>query len=428
MRKLLILLILVGLVLAGCSGSAIEGVGTEPVATEDVADEPTAAPAPTEPEMEEEEPTAAPTAEPVNVKIGVLNPQTGGLAAFGAEVDKGIQLYFDSIDYTIDDNITVELTFADTAASPEQALEQARRLVEQEEVDFLLGIVSSSVAVPLAQYADEAQVPLVVTVAGGTPVITGPDRSPYVFRTSITTGQLEPILGWYTATELGYDRAVVFAPDFSAGHSRAGAFVEAYTAAGGEVVAEIFPPRGTTDYGPFIGQFDPEDVDVIYAYFFGSEAIAFVQQLNEFGVTPGKPVVSPGFLTEAEVLPAMGDAALGIMSATHYAPVLDFDANETFVEINEGAPPGTYLESGYLGAQVVAEAIAAVEGDLSDPQPFLDALAATDLASPSGPFSFDERGQSVRNLYIIQVVQDEDGDYTHEVIDVIEGITQDWTP
>lgn len=416
MRKIFALLMMASLVLVACSGSAVEEAAAEPEVKNTV-EEPAA-----------DGPTEEAVAEPVTVKIGVLNPQTGGLAAFGAEVDKGISLYFDSISNTINDNINIELSFADTAASPEQALEQARRLVEQENVDFLLGIVSSSVAVPLAQYADESQTPLVVTVAGGTPVITGPERSPYVFRTSITTGQLEPILGWYTASELGYQRAVVFAPDFSAGHSRAAAFTETFVAAGGEVVAEIFPARGTSDYGPFIGQFNPDDVDVIYAYFFGSEAIAFVQQLNEFGITPGMPVVSPGFLTEAEVLPAMGDAALGIISATHYAPVLDFPANKAFVDLNGGAAPGTYLESGYLGAQIVAEAIAAIAGDFSDTQAFLDALAASNASVPSGPFAFDARGQSIRNLYIIQVVKDADGSYTHEVLDTIEGVTQDWTP
>ena len=419
MKKLMILLIMVGLLLSACGGSAIEEA-----AAEEEAQAATEVPAADEPEEEAEEPAA----EPVTVKIGVLNPQTGGLAAFGADVDRGIDMYFANGDYMIGDNITVELQYADTAASPEQALEQARRLVEQENVDLLLGIVSSSVAVPLAQYADESETPLVVTVAGGTPVITGPDRSPYVFRTSITTGQLEPILGWYTATELGYQTAVVMAPDFSAGHSRAESFKAAFEGAGGEVIAEIFPARGTTDFGPFIGQFDPDDIDVIYAYFFGSEAVAFVQQLNEFGVTPGKPVVSPGFLTEAEVLPAMGDSSLGIISGAHYAPVLDTAANADFVALNDNNPPGTYLESGFLGAQIVAEAIATVGGDFSDTQAFLDALAATQAAVPSGDFSFDARGQSVRSLYIIQVVKADDGSYTHEVLDEIEGVTQDWTP
>jgi branched-chain amino acid transport system substrate-binding protein len=423
MRKVLLILTFLSFTLFGCSGSAVdeEANNNQP---EQIVESPTDVPVVEEVVIEEA--TEVPLPDPVNVKIGVLNPQTGRLAAFGAEVDRGINLYFDSIDLTIDENITIELVFADTAASPEQALEQARRLVEQEEVDFLLGIVSSSVAVPLAQYADEAQIPLVVTVAGGTPVITGPDRSPYVFRTSITTNQLEPILGWYTATEFGYEKAVVFARDFSAGQARAAAFSQTFTDAGGEVVAQILSASGTTDFGPFISQFNPDDVDVIYAYFFGSEAIAFVQQLQEFGID--LPVVSPGFLTEAEVLPAMGDSAVGIISASHYAPALDFSANADFVEANEGNPPGTYLEAGYLGATVVANAISEISGDFSDVQAFLDALAATDLESASGPFRFDDHGQSVRSLYIIQVIQDADGNYTHEILDSISNVTQNWTP
>ena len=75
-------------------------------------------------------------------------------------------------------------------------------------------------------------------------------------------------------------------------------------------------------------------------------------------------------------------------------------------------------------AQVVAKAIAEIEGDFSDTQVFLDALPATDIDSVSGPFGFDERGQSVRNLYIIQAIKDADGNYTHEV----EDVTPNWIP
>ncbi|MDX1414939.1 MAG: ABC transporter substrate-binding protein, partial [Candidatus Promineifilaceae bacterium] len=368
-------------------------------------------------------------AEPATVKIGVLTPTSGTLASNGEDVNEGINLFFDSIDHMAG-NTTFELSFADTAANPEQALEQARRLVEQEEIDVLLGLVSSSVAVPLAQFADENQVPLIVAVAGGTPVITGPERSPYVFRTGITTGQLEPPFGWYVATEMGYERAATFAWDFAAGHARADAFGEAFTAGGGEVVDQQFAPLGTTDFGPFIGQINPDEIDVVYAFFSGPAAIAFVTQMNEFGLTPGLQIVGPGFITESEILPSMGPAAAGIVSATHYTPAVDNAANENFIALYQSAGgdlPGTYVESGYLAAQVTAAALEAVAGDLSDAQPFLDALHELEIEGPGGRFAFDERGQGIRNVYIIEVVEDDDGNLDHQLLDTLESVTQDWT-
>jgi branched-chain amino acid transport system substrate-binding protein len=143
--------------------------------------------------------------------------------------------------------------------------------------------------------------------------------------------------------------------------------------------------------------------------------------------------VGPGFLTEFEVLPGMGASADGIVSATHYTPVVTNPANEEFIARfqamrGDNSLPGTYVEAGYLASLVAAEAIEAVGGDLSDNQRFLDALQALEVEGPSGAFHFDERGQGVRDLYIIEVVVNDDGSVTHQVVDVVSEVSQDWTP
>ncbi len=364
------------------------------------------------------------------IKIGVPTPTTGSLASNGTDVNTGIELFFQSIGNQAGGK-TIELVFADTAGDPQQGLDQARKLIGEEQVDFLVGIVNSSVAVPVAQLANDEQTPLIVAVAGGTTEITGPDRSPYVFRTGITTSQQEPVLGWYTANTLGKTRATIFAWDFAAGDARAQAFADAFTAAGGEIVSEQRPPVGTTDFGPFIGQVNPGDIDVIYAYFAGPGAVSFVQQLRQFGFTPNVQVVGPGFLTEGEVLAAQGEDAEGIITATHYTPEIDNPENAAFLELygqEHGELPGTYVEAGWLAAQVAASAIEAVGGDLSNTDAFLQAIAATQLTSVSGPISFDDHGQVIRNLYITSAAPGEGDGMVLNVIDVIENVTQNWTP
>lgn len=401
------------------SGNASQEIPTEEAAQE----EPVQDELPEEPVQEESAASAR------AVRIGVLNPTSGSLAANGEDVNAGIKLYFDSINYTVN-GVAVELSYADTAGNPEQALEQTRRLVEQGNVDFLLGVVSSSVVVPLADFADENQVPLIVAVAGGTPVITGPDRSPYVFRAGITTNQLEAPFGWYVVTEMGHQKATTYAWDFAAGKSRAETFGNAFSAAGGEVVAQNYAPLDTSDFGPFIAQLNRDEIDLVYAFFAGPGAIAFVKQMAEFGITPELQLVGPGFLTEAEILPEMGRSAVGIVSATHYTPAADNAANQRFIELFQASReglPGTYIESGYLAALIAASAIEAVGGDMSDTQTFLDALQSLEVEGPGGTFSFDERGQGLRNVYIVEVVEDENGNIVHELLDEIEDVSQDWS-
>lgn len=414
------LLAILSIALAACGGAATTAA---PTATSPPP--PPTSPPPTEaPATEAPEATEPPA--PRVVRIGVLNPTSGGLALFGELANSGINLYFDNHEIP---GVQVELVFADTAGDPQQALDQARRLVQQENVDFLMGLVNSAVAVPLAQFADEEQVPLLIHIAGAR-VVTGEGRSPYVFRTAMANGQQDRPLGWYTATQLGLTRAATFAWDFLVGEERTAAFVDTFTAAGGEVVAQQKPPLGTADYGPFLSQVNPADIDVIYAFFAGPGAVTFMQQLQEFGFTPGIQVVASGYFT-AGVLEAMGETALGLVQSAQYVPVLDTPENQEFLALYDaqiGGEPGVYVEEGYLGAMVAARAIEAVGGDLSDKQAFLDALAGLEFNGPAGPFRFDERGQSVRSAYITRVVEAPGGGVAHEVIDVIENVTQDWTP
>jgi branched-chain amino acid transport system substrate-binding protein len=423
---ILVAMVALALTLAACGGGPApeveEAAEEETAAEEEEAEEEPAE----EEEAAEEEMAEEEVMEEHTVRIGVLNPTTGGLAIFGEMENVGIQFYFDTHEI---EGVTIELSYADTAGDPQQALEQARRLVEQENVDFLMGLVNSAVAVPMAQFAAEEEVPFLMVVAGAQ-AATGPDRSPYVFRTGMANGQQDRPLGWYAATELGHTQAATFAWDFLVGEERAGSFAEAFTAEGGEITLEQKPPLGTTDYGPFISQVNPADVEVAYAFFAGPGAIAYVQQMREFGLTPDIQIVGSDFLT-AGVLDPMGENAVGIVQGAAYTPILDNDANAAFQEAYNGefdSVAGSYHAEGYNGAQVAAMAIEAVGGDMSDTQAFLDALAAVEFDSVVGPFRFGDDGQSVRNVYITEIVQSDDGSVSQVVIDEIEGVGLDWTP
>lgn len=409
--KSLVIILLLSFVLTACGDAAISEPNTDNEPAEEVNDV--------------EDQTVEEDAEPAMVKIGVLNPTTGGLALFGEQSNLGIQLYFDN--NTID-GVEVELVFADTAGDPQQALDQARRLVEQEEVDFLLGLVNSAVAVPLAQYADEAQTPLIMAIAGARAATDGTHS--YVVRTSMANGQQDGPLGWYTATELGVTQAATFAWDFLVGVERADAFVATFTDAGGQIVAELKPALGTSDYGPFISQVDPDSIDVIYAFFAGPGAIAFTQQLLEFGYTPGIQVVASGYYT-AGVLAVMGEGAEGFVQATQWVSGLDSPANQAFLSYYDatiGGEAGVYVEEGYIAAEVAAQAIAASGGDLSDKDGFMETIKALEFESTSGPFRFDDNGQAVRNVYITKVVVGDDGSVSQEIIATIEDVDINWIP
>lgn len=363
------------------------------------------------------------------IKIGVLNPTTGAQTQNGTDVNKGLQLYFDSIGNQVAGH-PIELVFEDDASNPQQGLERARKLVEQDKVDFLMGVVHSGVAVGIAQYAAQNEIPYIITCAGANG-LTGEERSPYIFRTSETNAQRNLVIGWYAATELGYKKAALFSWDFVAGAEHMAAFKASFEAAGGEAVIETATPLPTSDFGPFLSKIDKTKIDSIYAFYASADAIRFVQQLKQFGFTPGLPVVEQGSLTEDEVIPQMGDDALGIKGTTCYTWSLDNPANTTFLEqyaAAGGEKPGWYVYQGYLGAMVASAAIEGAGGDLSDKEGFLTALASVKIDGPGGPFEFDSQGQAILNQYIVEVAKDSNGTLFHEVSETIPAVSQAWKP
>jgi len=362
------------------------------------------------------------------IKIGILNPTTGSFTVFGEKSNAGIQLYFDGIDNTLAGR-EVELVFADTAADPQQALEQARRLVDQEDVDAIIGLVNSAAALAIKDFADQNEVPLIIAVGSAAAITLSENASSWVNRVSVASGMEEGPLGWYAATALGYESAATMVWDFIAGNERAAAFEVPFTAAGGVITSEERPPPGAIEYGPFLAGLEPDTTDSMYTFVVGPGSIAFFQQMEDFGLSGEIVPLGSGFVT-AGILEVLGTTALGLVQAGQYTPSIDTAANTAFVEAYSaatGQEAGVYSSQGYLAAEAVALAIESLNGDTSDRAKIASAVRSLSFESHAGPISFDENGQAIRNIYMTRIVESGDG-VTQEIIDVIEGVNQGWTP
>src|SRR5262249_47897543 len=122
------------------------------------------------------------------VKIGLLLPYTGPLSVQGNDTTHGIELFLKKSGARAGGR-AIEILKEDTEAKPDVALTKIKKLVERDRVDFLVGPVSSVVAVAIRNYVHEQQTPLVVPVAF-TRVLTSPQQaSPSIFRLAETTDQ-----------------------------------------------------------------------------------------------------------------------------------------------------------------------------------------------------------------------------------------------
>lgn len=343
------------------------------------------------------------------LKVGLLVPLSGTYAPLGKDMQEGFKLYLDQHGGKLGGR-SVQLISAEAEATPEVGLRAARRLVEEDRVEVVTGIVSSAVAYGVKNYFAGADVPLIVSNAGATQLNLDPTL-PNIFRTSFTNRQTCFPLGQWAAQNLGGEKFACIAPDYAAGQEDVQGFVDSW---GGEVVAKIFPPFGTTtDYQPFLSEIRQSGATAVMAFFAGGEAINFVQQYADFGLKDDLPLIGPGFLTDDGIVGEQGKAALGIRTTLHYGPLLESRRNKEFTGAYEkayGVPATTYAMQSYDAAQLLDMALQQGQPEPGDSEALSSALAnAGTIASPRGDFSLSaDTHDPIQHFYLFEVRQSGD--------------------
>jgi len=274
-----------------------------------------------------------------------------------------------------------------------------------ESVGFKAGLVASPSAVALRDVVHNSKTLFLIANAGAN-VMTRARRSPYIFRVSFSNWQTSYPMGkWF------YDNVarscLVGAADYAAGHEDIDAFKSSYLAAGGKVVAEVYPPLNNTDYGPYVSQMQKAKPEAIFVFFAGSDAARFVIQAAAFGLFKDARLAGPGFLVEEDVLPAQGRNALGAYSCLHWALTLQTPENLAFTRAYRARwerDATVYAMQGYDTARVIVEALNATGGDTTNKSRLIEAMAAVRFTSPRGPISFDpETHNVIQTVYVRQV-------------------------
>lgn len=334
------------------------------------------------------------------VKVGLLVPYTGVFTSNGVDITRGIELYLDEVGWKAGGR-DIKLIKEDSEMNGQVGLQKTRRMIESEKIQILTGVVSSTVAYAIRDYVVENKLPFIIANAGACG-LTREKASEYIFRVSFSNGQYEYPMGQYIYNKLNVRKVVVMAPDYAAGHEKAEGFMAGFKAEGGQIVQEIYPKLGTTDYSPYLVQI--KDADAVWVHFSAADSIKFVKQYDEYGLKNKLPLLSSGDLVDESSLPGQGDSAIGIISALHYSAALTNPENQKFVKnytAKYGEGPNMFAEQGYVAAKVIVKGIEATGGNVSDTKQLLDSIRKVQFDAPRGPFKFDPKSQNVIfNTYI----------------------------
>jgi branched-chain amino acid transport system substrate-binding protein len=350
------------------------------------------------------------------IKIGLIVPQAGVYATVGEYMKNAWELWLERHGGKLG-KLEVTTVIADEGETPQAGVPAIQKLLQSDQVDALVGVVSSAVALGAQSIVAEAKKLLIVANAGAAD-ITGAKRNPYIWRTSFTNAQIASVTGKYLAGQADIGPVYLIAPDYAAGTEVIRGFKSTFEAAGGKIAGEAKPPLGKTqDYQPFLTGIQSSGAKATYCFFAGAEAVAFVKQYEQFGLSKQIPLYGSGFLTEGSVLPAQGDAALGIQTVLHYSTELDNPANKEFVaawRAKFNAPPAVYAVQMWDTASVLHRALGSATA--LDGYSLFKALSSVGPIddSPRGPWSFDN--QSPKQKMYLRKVEKRGAEYVNTVV------------
>ena len=364
------------------------------------------------------------------IRIGVLAPLTGPLATPGRDMVDGLRLYWQQANHTAGGR-KVELVVADTTCNPDQALNQARRLVHQEKVQFMIGPLCGHEGPAVAQVSKETGVPLVMDPAGADNV-TKWERTPTVVRTAVSASQIGHPWGEYMYRELGLRNVTFIGQDYTFGHEVTLGAVRTFTEAGGKVAKIIWNPVGTKDYGPTISAI-PADTDGVSAVVVGADRARLFEAWFNFGMDKKKKIYG-GYWLQQDALPQMDERAIGLIgNSLIYAAGLKTPENEAFTTAFAKAHkrlPSWFAECGYTASLWTKTAIDSIKGNVEDRAAFLKAMRTVQVKAPRGPLKLDAYDNPIQNVYISRIEKIKHpvlGEVlTNVPIKTYEGVSQFW--
>ena len=348
---------------------------------------------------------ATPAFAQASVKIGFMAELSGPQGAIGQE-------QYDAFMLVVQRNggklggVPVEVIKEDSQLKPDVAMQIAQKLIERDKVSIITGFTFSNVLMAVHKPITEKEIFLIGSNAGPAP-IAGAQCSPYQFIVSWQNDTQAEVVGQY-ATDKGYKRVIGMAPNYQAGKDFIAGFKRFYK---GEIVDEIYTPLNQPDFSAELAQVAAMKPDAIYVFYPGGLGVSFIRQYQQAGLLGKIPLLTTS-TADGLTLPALKDAALGVISGTFWGPDFGNPASKQFVaefEQKFGRIPSQYAAQSYDTALLLDAALAQVKGNVADKKSFMAALKQAQFKSVRGNFKFNNNHFPIQDMHVFEVAKDAKG-------------------
>ncbi|MGI6631566.1 MAG: ABC transporter substrate-binding protein [Bacillota bacterium] len=223
---------------------------------------------------------------PQVIKIGHAVALTGDASIWGQSESNALKMWVEKVNASGGiDGKTVELVTYDTRADSVEAVNVAKRMIEQDKVVAIIGAAQSGVTIAMTAVTEPAKIPLIGTTATN-PEVTVKDGAvrPHTFRVCFIDPFQGTVAAQFASTKLGARTAAVLydvGSDYSSWLAQY--FIEAFEKIGGTIVGKEAFRTGELDYRAMLGKFTKENPDVIFIPTAQKEAALAMKQARDLG-------------------------------------------------------------------------------------------------------------------------------------------------
>jgi len=358
-----------------------------------------------------------------SVKIGFISTFSGPVAAIGNDMRNSFELALDHMGRKMGGR-PVEVIYEDDGFKPEVGKQKSEKLVQSDKVDFVVGYIWSNVLLASLKPVIDSQTFLISANAGPSQ-IAGELCSPYIFSTSWQNDQTPQAMGHYM-NQKGVKSVFLIGPNYAAGKDMLSGVSATFK---GKIVGEELTTWPTQlDFSAELAKAKAANPDAIFVFYPGKAGVQFLQQYAQAGLK-GKIPLYTAFTIDELSLPLQKDLAVGVPGAQEWVNDLPNETNKTFVaDFEKKYPckkPSFYGAQSYDAAMLIASAVAATKGDLSNKVAVQKALEKADFKSVRGKFKFGNNHIPIQDFYLQDVVKDAKGNFVLKTVATIVKDNQD---
>jgi branched-chain amino acid transport system substrate-binding protein len=342
-------------------------------------------------------PLAAEAQKPI--KVGFPMILSGPGALFGEPAAKGAQMFVDEINAKGGVlGRKFELLPRDTKGNADEAVRVSRELILKENVDFLVGTLTSAEGPAVSVVAKENKIVFIAPIPK-TDQLTAPDKlHPYVFRVAANT-TMEGRSAAEIVAKWPVTKIATISPDYAYGQDVTKSFVEHLKKIkpSVQIVDQQWPKLGEPDYTPFINAQMAKKPDAVFSSLWGGHFVNFAKQAKPLGYFDAVKynVIAVGEAGSPESTKAMGkDYPVGIWGNSYDAFYWgETPAHRDYVarlsKYLKDEYPSSWAIQGYTGMQFLAEAIK--KAGATDSDKVSKALLGLTIDTPIGKQTIREK-------------------------------------